>query len=474
MLLGLLWVTIVWTWRLAPLTLTVDDSFYYFQTARRIAAGEGPTFDGIQPTNGFHPLWMAVLVPIAAALGRQADTFVRVVLTLQIALVALGTWRLGRCLEDVPMAALVFAGFATNFYFVKILVNGLESALEYALIAVAIEVAGHAVRAHAAGRHHRLFVLAGALGACVTLTRLTAIVFAVLLLLVMIRRARPPRRAVVATASAFALPLGAYALYSLRRFGHVVPVSAAIKIKPGVVSPGSVMVTLLAIAAVVAVVRLEVRRRSPAQLPIWLVALVGYVAVQTACDALLRDVVVPEIWYLVPHATLAVLASATALNRPSPRRWPARVAGAVMLAFALVTWVVRVDPSGYAPYVAARQTGEWLGHNTPVTARVAGWDCGIAAFYSDRTFLNLDGLISSWDYKERYLDRGRSRQFLDDTGIDFVAQYTDVSDDPSAIWLKDVDLSDWRIVYESRVEFRGILRPFGRAVPLRYLVLRRP
>jgi len=42
----------------------VDDAFYYFNTARNISNGLGVTFDGINPTNGFHPLWMLVCVPI--------------------------------------------------------------------------------------------------------------------------------------------------------------------------------------------------------------------------------------------------------------------------------------------------------------------------------------------------------------------------------------------------------------------------
>ena len=41
-----------------------DDAFYYFVPARNIAKGAGVTFDGITSTNGFHPLWMAVSVPV--------------------------------------------------------------------------------------------------------------------------------------------------------------------------------------------------------------------------------------------------------------------------------------------------------------------------------------------------------------------------------------------------------------------------
>ena len=41
-----------------------DDAFYYFQTARNIVNGFGSTFDGVNLANGYHPLWMLILLPI--------------------------------------------------------------------------------------------------------------------------------------------------------------------------------------------------------------------------------------------------------------------------------------------------------------------------------------------------------------------------------------------------------------------------
>jgi hypothetical protein len=41
-----------------------DDAFYYFKVATNITGGHGVTFDGINRTNGFHPLWMLVCIPV--------------------------------------------------------------------------------------------------------------------------------------------------------------------------------------------------------------------------------------------------------------------------------------------------------------------------------------------------------------------------------------------------------------------------
>ncbi|RKZ11848.1 hypothetical protein DRQ32_05040, partial [bacterium] len=43
--------------------LVADDTYYYFTIAKNLAAGNGPTFDGLAPTNGFHPLWQLYMVP---------------------------------------------------------------------------------------------------------------------------------------------------------------------------------------------------------------------------------------------------------------------------------------------------------------------------------------------------------------------------------------------------------------------------
>lgn len=44
--------------------MIADDAFYYFRIAQNVAAGNGSTFDGLAPTNGYHPLWLGILVPI--------------------------------------------------------------------------------------------------------------------------------------------------------------------------------------------------------------------------------------------------------------------------------------------------------------------------------------------------------------------------------------------------------------------------
>src|SRR5512135_1527600 len=67
-----------------------DDAYYYFKVAQNISEGHGSTFDGIHPTNGYHPLWMLICIPIFA-LARFDLILPLRALVLVIGLLQVGT-----------------------------------------------------------------------------------------------------------------------------------------------------------------------------------------------------------------------------------------------------------------------------------------------------------------------------------------------------------------------------------------------
>ncbi len=98
----------------------------------------------------------------------------------------------------------------------------------------------------------------------------------------------------------------------------------------------------------------------------------------------------------------------------------------------------------------AADLGGWLDSHSNPNARVASWDAGIIGAHTERTVTNLDGLVNSWDYKLRYLDPGRTDQYLSDRGVTHLVQYFPLA------WLRKgglewrgVDLRHW-LVAEAR------------------------
>lgn len=89
-----------------------DDAYYYFTIARNLAAGRGPTFNGFDRTNGFHPLWLAVLSALAFVV-RSRDGFLVGVAVVEGAAWAIAVRQLERIGQALrrPVPAL-FAGAA--------------------------------------------------------------------------------------------------------------------------------------------------------------------------------------------------------------------------------------------------------------------------------------------------------------------------------------------------------------------------
>lgn len=153
------WLVALVAWPDAPFALTFDDAYYYLGIARNVADGQGSTFDGLNQTNGYHPLWLAICV-LAFKIGLDDLAAARVLLGVQLVVGWGGTlvllsvlvgraadgWsrlvtRAGDAGPDRPTAdarrrrsatallAVVFALVLGNPYVVRTFVNGLESGI---------------------------------------------------------------------------------------------------------------------------------------------------------------------------------------------------------------------------------------------------------------------------------------------------------------------------------------------------------
>ncbi len=77
-----------------------DDAFYYFKVAQNISEGQGITFDRIAPTNGFHPLWMLVCIPIFYFARWDLFLPLRILIIVQALLNAASGYFLFRLFHD--------------------------------------------------------------------------------------------------------------------------------------------------------------------------------------------------------------------------------------------------------------------------------------------------------------------------------------------------------------------------------------
>jgi len=118
-----------------------DDAFYYFKIAQNIIEGFGSTFDGTNLANGYHPLWMVMILPLARFI-KDPLIYLKSILILELVFRLATVVLLFKILEKITKKGwLVF--FGACFYFLNPQIvsssfNGLETGTNTFLFAVLI------------------------------------------------------------------------------------------------------------------------------------------------------------------------------------------------------------------------------------------------------------------------------------------------------------------------------------------------
>jgi 4-amino-4-deoxy-L-arabinose transferase-like glycosyltransferase len=117
---------------LIGLDIYQDDAFYYLKLAQNLIEGRGLTFDGVTATNGFHPLYLILLLPILAVSGGEPIAPIHASAILLSAAAVLTGWlvfRLTRRLAGAAAGLIALAVWALSPYFTVLGINGLETGL---------------------------------------------------------------------------------------------------------------------------------------------------------------------------------------------------------------------------------------------------------------------------------------------------------------------------------------------------------
>jgi hypothetical protein len=117
----------------------VDDAFYYLNISRNIYMGLGASFDGFTPTNGFHPLYIFVVLPIFCFFSDPEK-----ILSCSLALISIFScltayplFRITRLLtEDSRASFLVVFVYLFQPFNVFVPLSGVETALNGFLLSM--------------------------------------------------------------------------------------------------------------------------------------------------------------------------------------------------------------------------------------------------------------------------------------------------------------------------------------------------
>ena len=461
-----IWIFVIWFSDPAYMILSFDDSFYYLKVATNFASGHGVTFDRINPTNGFHPLWMLVATAVATIVGDHAPLLMKTLLTLQVILVYAGTVFLA---NGTPVAGrairMVAAVLLTNFYCAKILVNGQESALQYFLICITLHywwlTRQSTVPAKALNN-----VVIGILLGLTALARIDAVVFSAVLIgmpLVWPGKYETPDfserlRVSLIRLTAFLTVFAPYLIWNWQTQGHLLPVSAAVKVAwaPSLSLPARVIFPASVCAGLFIywIFGKKLRTESTAVAGFVFPVLV-YASAESVASFRMSGAFMPPLWYMPPYSLLLILGATVVVNNYGNSKKRIKIFGFVAAGYLTLSCVIalhRLDYNSYSFLLAYRDAGKWISAVSTPDSLVGSWDAGIMAAHADRRFTNLDGLINSWDYKTKYLDTGLTDQYINEVNrVDYISQRFFSEDLNSPIY-RGVDLSAFFVAWFRCVE----------------------
>jgi hypothetical protein len=426
--------------------LIEDDAYYYLGVARSIANGDGSTFSGLVATNGYHPLWLIVLVPVTA-LVQEAGSLAVAVVAVQGLIWAASVreaLRIGDRVGRWEWAAGAIAVYSVSALLTGHLAfNGMESGLLLYLLLLLIRVALD-VRAtpHPNESQLRDDLRLGVIAALVLMARLDAVfalvsVGVVLLLWRLTTPAAFVRRA-AALGAPVAAALIAYVTVNYLVFDTPLPVSGQAKaldpspanfdqisqfFQTGQILDRPIWFGAIGVATVVvALVSNAWRANSRLRLLMALTcALVVGQALLLAYTVAFTTYAFSFAWY---HYQLALFAfcGAIVIARWADARFGRRVRSACVCIAACVPLF-----HGVSVLVEANEDKEldtfhaadFVHDELPADTVIAMGDrAGYFGYIAERPLLHLEGLVADKAYLDQ-LERGEALDRMRSQGVDY-------------------------------------------------------
>jgi hypothetical protein len=461
----------------AAVSLIIDDTYYYLQTAWNAKMLGFVTFDGVHATNGVQLLWFAIIFLLATlAKTKAALLFTTLAVSFLLnGLCYLIILKIGSVLKQPVLALLMASLWALQSLPFRIYSMGMENSL-HALVFWCVIWQGAEFLIRVQNREKPNFLGLTFILILVVWTRLDSALSAVILFgfcvgilaypyrhnagLFLQRYGKSIAGAGFLAGIGLMVQLAAFRLMG----GSFLPVSALVKTSgagrgadiepmdklvrvftlgmPSIIQGRfpTLALILLGIAAILLVILARVARRNHSDeirafLNLWSCLLIVEI-MYYAYVALSEVEYAPYfIWYRSPSfifwiITGSLLALFTlgdtgrakrALNIPN---WAPAGFSFVICAVAIYMFARSINFASNL-YAARYNAALWIAENAPVDSVFASWNAGQLGFFSNRTVINLDGVINDVDYYERVL-RGSLplADYLIENKVDYIVDYS--------------------------------------------------
>ncbi|MBI2610942.1 glycosyltransferase family 39 protein [Candidatus Kaiserbacteria bacterium] len=440
--------------------LLSDDSFYYFDIARNITQGLGSSADGVNPTNGYHPLWLIAILPFFYAFSN-GSTFdiapIQGVLALSALLHVATGFVLLAIIKRYTKSAWVKAGVLGFWFFNPFLLyqmlNGLETPLSVFFIALLFLAAIRVAELPSTRR----FIEAGIVGGLMMLSRLDTVFYFLGYLAYLVYRHgfRNALRPVLISGIAATLVVAPWLLWNAVSFGTVVTSSslASTMVNHELIVQDHGPSSLQTLKAAVYMTDREARAvapftgipvvlfilaglciawflfgkgramlpRLPSEIPVELFIASGFV-LNFVANASIRWTARP--WYFIAINLLIAIWLGWFLEKLREEGYMHRFIAVPLILFSLflfyVGWSKNLQDVA-APQRQMLETTQWMNDNLPADALLGAFNSGIQGYFSTHRVVNLDGLVNNEALAA--LQRKDVWGYMQDEGIEYLADY---------------------------------------------------
>ena len=212
------------------LSFFTDDFFYYLVVARNLALHGTSTFNGLQLTNGYHPLWLLAMTFLYRVFGGHLALFLAIVLFIWV-LVCASYYTLRRTQQLLHLDREIGLGCALLSITFMALIS--RTGMEVSLALLCLTLFWHRMSARPLDRQASTEAFfSGLLASALVLSRIDAcLVVAVYIILTLVRPCVARRKVIrnILWFGAGLLPLALYAGINQFEFGAPLPISGLAK-----------------------------------------------------------------------------------------------------------------------------------------------------------------------------------------------------------------------------------------------------
>ncbi|HMS64848.1 MAG TPA: hypothetical protein PKD83_06285 [Ignavibacteria bacterium] len=422
-----------------------DDSSYYLKIAKNFSEGAGFSFDGINSTNGFQPLWQIVLIPFFYFVKTSPENYLRAILIFQIILMS--------------VSFVVFYNTLSKFFKIKIIsafavcfivfvffnsVNGMETSLMVFLISVVFSASVN-FNIFTDSKRSREFIWGMSLGFLI-LSRLDLIFFAVsfiLLILFITDNFKAGLIKILIVISGMMIIISPYLLYNYINFGSVIPISGYLK--NGFPDSGfrekisyilKYRETYFQLISMIYIVWFLFNFKKIKHWKNYIYSL--FIAVLSLTNLFLFIYMIFLLnwvifyWYFIPYSLFFSLFICMPLNYITDIKLK-RIGNLIVYSFLIFItfyWGNKIYHNFNADNISTSNNwniesyiaSQWAKQNTDPSDVFAMKDAGHFGFFSKRNTINLDGLVNNFEY-QNILYNKQLNDYLKSNNVKYFVQH---------------------------------------------------